>query len=416
MTEPEPVSPPPGLRPWDAFFFRDYRFMWGTGLFTVMSRWMRILVTAQWIFEDTGSAAQLGVIGGVQLVVQIPALLWGGALADRLDRKRLIVLAHATSFAVLLSLGLLDRAGALATWHVYLAIGVTAASQMVASPATAALTPSVVPERYLMLAITSDTATQNAGSIIGPLIFAGVASTFGLTEAFFVGAVLTLPAAVLPLFVRARSRAEGGGDGSTVRRVWEGFRYVVRHPILPGLFLLDTGITVVSFYREILPVLAKGLFRGGAGAVGVLGAANSAGAVVGSFVALFFAGYRRKGMLVLYATLAYALILFVFASVTTLWLGAVAIAALGGADAVTVAVRQTTVQLTTPDHMRGRAYSFLILVAQSANNVGTLWVGFWSAAIGAQGTMLLGAVLSLVATLLIGRLWRPIREYRHLGA
>lgn len=416
MSEPEPVTPSPGLRPWDAFRFRDYRFMWGTGLFTVMSRWMRILVTAQWIFEETGSAAQLGLIGGVQLVVQIPALLWGGALADHLDRKRLIFLAHATSFAVLLLLGLLDAVGALATWHVYIAIGMTAASQMVASPATAALTPSVVPERYLMLAITSDTATQNAGSIIGPLIFAGVASAFGLTEAFLVGAVLTLPAALLPLFVRARGRTEGGGDGSTVRRVWEGFRYVVRHPILPGLFLLDTGITVVSFYREILPVLAKGLFRGGAGAVGVLGAANSAGAVVGSFVALFFAGYRRKGMLVLYATLAYALILFVFASVTTLWLGAVAIAALGGADAVTVAVRQTTVQLTTPDHMRGRAYSFLILAAQSANNVGTLWVGFWSAAIGAQGTMFLGAILSLAATLLIWRAWRPIREYRHLGA
>lgn len=415
MTDPQPAPPPP-LRPWDAFLFRDYRLMWATGLFAVMSRWMRILVTAQWIFEETGSAAQLGLIGGVQLVVQIPALLWGGALADRLDRKRLIFLAHTSSFAVLLVLGVLNGAGMLLTWHVYLAIGITAASQMVASPATAALTPSVVPERYLMLAITSDTATQNAGSIVGPLIFAGVASAFGLTEAFFAGAALTLPAAALPLFVRARSRAEGAADGSTARRVWEGFRYVIRHPILPGLFLLDTGITVVSFYREILPVLASGLFRGGAGAVGVLGSANSAGAVGGSFAALFFAGYRRKGMLVLYATLAYALILFAFASVTTLWLGALTIAALGGADAVTVAVRQTTVQLTTPDHMRGRAYSFLILAAQTANNVGTLWVGFWSAAIGAQATMLLGAILSLIATLLIWRAWRPIREYRHQPA
>jgi predicted MFS family arabinose efflux permease len=248
---------------------------------------------------------------------------------------------------------------------------------------------------------------------VGPLLFAFVATTFGLTTAFFVAAVIALPAVLLPGIIRARGRAEGGSEGSTVARTWEGFRFVVRHPILPGLFLLDTGITVVSFYREILPALARGLFRGGAGATGVLGAANSAGGMIGAMVALFFAGYRSKGMLVLYATLAYALILFGFGTVTTLWLGAVMIAGLGGADSVTVAVRQTTVQLTTPDHMRGRAYAFLILAAQTANNIGTIWVGFWADAIGAQQTMLMGAAISVLVTLIIWRLWRPIREYRY---
>jgi predicted MFS family arabinose efflux permease len=244
-------------------------------------------------------------------------------------------------------------------------------------------------------------------------MFAGVAAAAGLTGAFFAAAAATLPAALLPLALRARGRVEQADDGSsTVRRVWEGFRYVASHPILPGLFLLDIGITVVSFYREILPVLARGLFRGGAGAVGLLGSANSAGAVCGSFMALFFAGFRAKGMLVLYASVAYALVLFAFGSVTTLWAGTLAIFLLGGADAVTVAVRATTVQLTTPDHMRGRAYAFMVLAAQSANNVGTLWVGFWSDWIGAAETMLLGAVLALLACIVIWRAWRPIREYR----
>jgi MFS family permease len=375
--------------------------------------WLRILVTAQWLFDETGSAAQLGLIGAVQLVVQIPALLWGGTLADRIDRKRLMAMANAITFAVMLALGLLDLAGLLRPSLVYLAIAVTATTQMISNPARAALTPAVVPERHLMLAITTDTATQNSAAIAGPLIFAVIAGAAGLTPVFFVAAALSLPPALLPLLIRARGRAEGGSGGSTAARAWEGFRFVVRHPILPGLFLLDTGVTVVSFYREILPVLARGLFRGGAGATGVLGAANSGGAVAGAFLALFFAAYRSKGMLVLYATLAYALILFGFSTANTLWLGAIMIAGLGGADAVTVAVRQTTLQLTTPDHMRGRAYAFLILAAQTANNIGTVWVGFWAAAIGAQQTMLMGAVISVLATLVIWRLWRPIREYRY---
>jgi MFS family permease len=93
-----PSEPDAGsLRPWAAFRFVDFRFLWAAGLFTVMSLWIRILVTAQWLFEETGSAAQLGLIGAVQLVVQIPALLWGGAIADKLDRKKVMFGAHATT-------------------------------------------------------------------------------------------------------------------------------------------------------------------------------------------------------------------------------------------------------------------------------------------------------------------------------
>ncbi len=374
---------------------------------------MRILVTAQWLFEVTGSPAQLGLIGAVQLIVQIPALLWGGALADYMNRKHLVAVAHAVTLVVLLVLGFLAAAGTLSVWQVYVAIGITAATQVISQPAAAALTPTVVPRRHLMLAITGETATMNAGSILAPLLFAGVAEAFGLTAAFFVAAGATAPAAALPLFIRARGQVAQAPEGSTVRRVWEGFLFVIRHPILPGLFLLDIGITVVSFYREILPVIAKGLFNGGAGAVGVLGSANSAGAVAGSFGALFFAGYRSKGMLVIYASLGYAVVLLLFSNVTALWAGAITIALIGLADAVTVAVRQTTVQLTTPDHMRGRASAFLVLAAVTANNIGTLWVGLWSDWIGERATMMLGAFLAFGATLLIWRLWRPLREYRY---
>ena len=401
------------MRPWAAFTFRDYRYLWAANLSTVVSRWMRILVTAQWLFEATGSPAQLGLIGGVQLVVQIPALLWGGALADYMNRKRLVAVAHAVTLAVLLALGFLSAGGLLSVWQVYVAIGITGATQVISQPAAAALTPAVVPRRHVMLAITSDTATMNAGSILAPLLFAGVAEGAGLTAAFFVAAGATVPAAALPLFIRARGQVEQLPEGSTVRRVWEGFLFVIRHPILPGLFLLDIGITVVSFYREILPVLAKGLFKGGAGAVGVLGSANSAGAVAGSFGALFFAGYRSKGMLVIYASLAYAVTLLVFSNVTALWAGGITIALLGAADAVTVAIRQTTVQLTTPDEMRGRASAFLVLAAVTANNIGTLWVGLWSALVGEVATMTMGAFIAFGATVLIWRVWRPLREYRY---
>jgi MFS family permease len=399
-------------RPWAAFRYRDFRLLWVTLLAGGVALWLRLLGTAQWLLEATGSPLVVGAIGAVQLAVQIPALLWGGTLADHIDRRRLVTLAGGVTGLALLTLGILDLAGALAPWMVFVAIAVTAGSQMLGNPSRAALAAASVPERQLVRAVSTDNATGNVAAIAGPLVFAAISTTAGLTATFLTGAALALLAAAVPLALRLRGTPETRSEGSTWRRTVEGLRYTARHPILPGLFLLDWGITVVSFYREILPVLALGMFAAGASATGVLGAANSTGAVAGALVAGLLAAWRAKGMLVLWASLAYALLLFGFAQATHLWAGAVLIALLGATDAVTVTVRHSTVMRTTPDAMRGRAYAVMILAAQTANNVGTIWVGFWAGAIGADDTILLGGVLSLLATLAIWRLWTPIRAYR----
>lgn len=415
----DPVDPPREValrtRPWGAFLYRDYRFLWAALVTSTTAVWLRILATAQWLLDETGSAALVGFIGVVQLVVQIPALLWGGALADRMDRKRLMTLANTTTCLTMLALGVLSGADLLTPILVYVGIALTAASQMLANPARSAMVPIVIPPQHLMLAASTDTASQSTAAIAGPLLFAAVVVTSGLTAAFFTASAISLISAVLPMLIRAHGVAAGHSEDaprSAIHQTWEGLRYVAKHPILPGLFLLDTGITMASFYREILPVLALGLFAGGASATGLLGAANSVGAIVGALLALFLVAYKAKGMLVLYASLAYGMILFGFGTVTTLWAGMLMIGLLGGADAVTVAVRQTTVMLTTPDHMLGRTFALLILAAQTANNIGTIWVGVWAGAIGAGNTMVLGGVISISATLLIWHFWGPIREFR----
>ena len=359
----------------------------------------------------------VGLIGVVQLVVQVPVTLWAGTLADRVNRKRLMSFAHAATSIALLTLGFLNWQGLLTPALIYTGIAITAATHMLASPARSALVPIIIPERALMLAASTDTASSNAAAIAGPLIFAFIAVTQDLTAVFFLAGSISLVSSVLPQLIRANGMATGhehkeGEKPSQIQQTKDGFSFVSKHPILPGLFLLDGGITTASFYREILPVLALGLFAGGASATGFLGAANSAGAIFGSFIALMLVGFRAKGMLVLYASFAYGFFLFGFGTATTLWFGVLMIALLGAADAVTVAVRQTTVMLTTPDHMRGRAFALMILAAQTANNVGTIWVGTWAGLIGASNTMVMGGVISIVATALIWWFWKPIREFR----
>jgi len=400
-----------------AFTFRDYRILWVMLIIGSIAFWMRILGTAQWLLEETGSAYMVGLIGVVQLIVQLPITLWAGTLADRVDRKRLMSLAHGATGVSLVTLGVLSSTNALTPVLVYVGIAITAGTHMLASPARGALLAAVVPEGKLMLASSTDTASANAAAIAGPLLFAGIVLTADLTTVFLTAGCLAMVNAILPMLLRvdghvAGKQGEAEDKPSQIQQTRAGLRYVGSHPILPGLFLLDVGITTASFYREVLPVIALGLFAGGASATGMLGAANSAGAILGSFIALALAGVRAKGMLVLYASFAYGVILFGFGLATTLLGGMLMIALLGAADAVTVAVRQTTVLLTTPDEMRGRAYALMILAAQTANNIGTIWVGFWAGAIGAGNTMVMGGIISITATAVIWYVWKPIGRYR----
>ncbi|MDB2707143.1 MFS transporter [Pseudomonadales bacterium] len=400
-----------------AFTFRDYRILWVMLIIGSIAFWMRILGTAQWLLEETGSAYMVGLIGVVQLIVQLPITLWAGTLADRVDRKRLMSLAHGATGVSLVTLGVLSSTNALTPVLVYVGIAITAGTHMLASPARGALLAAVVPEGKLMLASSTDTASANAAAIAGPLLFAGIVLTADLTTVFLTAGCLAMVNAILPMLLRvdghvAGKQGEAEDKPSQIQQTRAGLRYVGSHPILPGLFLLDVGITTASFYREVLPVIALGLFAGGASATGMLGAANSAGAILGSFIALTLAGVRAKGMLVLYASFAYGVILFGFGIATTLLGGMLMIALLGAADAVTVAVRQTTVLLTTPDEMRGRAYALMILAAQTANNIGTIWVGFWAGAIGAGNTMVMGGIISITATAVIWYVWKPIGRYR----
>ena len=413
----QPSTSSPSTRPWGALLYPDFRILWISLIIGSIAVWMRILGTAQWLLDETGSAYLVGLIGVVQLFVQVPVTLWAGTLADRVDRKRLMTLSHALTSVTMLSLALLNWHNMLTPFLVYIGIAITAGTHMLSGPARSALVPIIIPKDELMLATSTDTASGNAAAIAGPLIFALVAVNLDLTAVFLLAGSLALVSSLLPLLIKAHGIAKdsddtNGAKPSQIQQTKDGFRFVSKHPILPGLFLLDIGITTASFYREILPVLALGMFAGETNATGLLSSANSAGAIFGSFIALFLVGFRAKGMLVLYASFAYGFFLFGFGMATTLWFGILMIALLGAADAVTVAVRLTTVMLTTPDHMRGRSFALMILAAQTANNVGTIWVGIWAGLIGASNTMLMGGIISILATALIWWFWKPIRLFR----
>ena len=398
----------------NTFKYRDYRILWVVLMTGGVASWLRILGFSQWLLDETGSPFLVGLIGIVQLVVQLPSTLWAGTLADRNDRKVILAAAHGITFIVLALVAAINSSNLLTPGFIYLAIAIASGAQTLGGPSRAALIPGIFPEREIMAAASTDTASQNLAAIIGPLLFAFVAVNWGLTAVFFTCAILCLPGSFGPFLLAVSGETDEKSElrKSQISETLEGLSYVRKHPILPGLFLLDAAITTSSFYREILPVIALGLFAAGASGTGLLGSANSAGAIIGGIAVLALTRVQAKGLIVLWASLAYGLFLLAFGLTSSLITGMILIALLGAADSVTVAVRVTTVMLTTPDKMRGRAFSLMYVAAQTSNNIGTIWVGFWAGVIGASSTMVMGGIISIVMTLLVLLLWEPIRKYR----
>ncbi|MFC2038251.1 MFS transporter [Chloroflexota bacterium] len=412
MTDNNPPEYRSTTSPWAVFAHFDFFLVWSSGVATTLSMLVRTLVCTQWLYDTTGSAAQLGLLGVVQLV-QLPMALYGGSLADRMDRKTLMVLTQLVGTLLLVVLTILAAADALVPWHIFAATGISSMANTLGSSARPAMLPRVVPRSLLTHAVTMLNATGQLANVFGPILFWWLYAQLGVTLSFGVSAGICLVSTILPMLIRASGKPEAASRESIWKSLKEGVLFVMRHSLLPGIFLLDFGVTIVSFYRQLFPVFADHLYGLGAEGTGLLNTANAVGGIIGTF-AVFYAGkFRQKGVLVLAATLGYALFLITFGLNTNFALGLVIVGILGMTDSITVTMRQAIVQLTTPDQLLGRAASMRTFAAMSANNLGQVEVGMLSGIIGAGNTMLIGGILSVLFVAIIWRLMPGISKYRY---
>ena len=401
--------------PYDAFEYFDYRLLWLSGVAATLTMSLRMIITGVWLYEETGLGSTLAYLGLVELAVRIPSNLYGGVFADRLDRKKMIGITQFFSFFLIGIMAIFETIEILKIWHVYAITGILSATSIFGGPARSALTARVVPRKILGQAVAMNTITWQIGSILTPFIF--LVTSFGesLAVALWITTAIAIVSVIAPFFIRQGGMPENITKTSGVNKnLIEGFKYVIAHPILPGLYLLDIGVTVVSYYRELFPIFAKQLYSMNRGAVSLMTAFNSIGAILGSLLVIYTHKVKRKGVVVLYATLLYGFLLILFGWATTLWIGLFALVALGAADAVGMTMRQTIVQLTTPDHLRGRATAAHSLAAMSANGIGKWEVGYVSDVIGAGNTLIIGGFVSIIVVFIIWYGLAGIRKYSYV--
>jgi MFS family permease len=382
---------------------RDYRLIFITILCANTANHMRNVASLYQVYHLSGSSVQLGLAGFFQAFPFIIFGLFGGVLADTLNRKKLIVITHSLNVLPGLALGALTLTGDIQVWHINVLNIVASSLQVLGGPSRQAIIPGLVPQSYMLNAVTMATLMMQGTQLTAPVIAGFLIDFFGVQASYFADAALLVPSVISTLLIRASGRPHGKRRQISWRSLIEGFEFLWHTRIILSLFLLDFFAVLFGFFRPILPIFADVVFKVGARGLGMLYAAPAIGALVGSGMILAAGDIKRKGALSILATLAFALSLGFLGLSQRFWLGLIALGFLGISDAISVAMRRTVVQLLAPDNMRGRATSFLTVFAQTTNATGAVIAGAGAALLGAPNTALVGSVLCTLT--IIGTCW-----------
>jgi MFS family permease len=364
------------------------------------------------IYDLTGSAFDLGMIGFVQFLPTALLLFVAGHAADRYERKRVVQLCQLAEALTALFLAWGAWAGWLTVTQIFVASFVLGIAGAFESPATAALLPAIAPQGSLQRATAISSGAAQVATITGPAIggFAyavapsvpyGIMVAFSLLAAIFMGAIrLTQPVAVK--------------ETATPDDLYAGVRFVRNNPAILGTISLDLFAVLLGGATALLPIYARDILETGPLGLGILRAAPAVGALLMTAVLARYTIDRKVGMRMFQAVIVFGVATVVFALSHWMWLSVLALAILGAADTVSVVIRFSLVQLATPDEMRGRVGAVNFLFINASNQLGQFESGVTAALFGAMPAAVIGGVGTIAIALLWMKLFPALRKVERL--
>jgi MFS family permease len=368
----------------------DFRRLWmGNSLGFVGFQLTAVAVPVQ-VYELTGSSFWVGMLGLVGLVPLVLFGLWGGAVADAVDRR--VLLLGSSLLLWVCTAGLLAAALAgVASLPLLLGlVAVQAAGFAVASSTRGAIVPRVLPERLVPAANTLSFTASNVGLVLGPLLAGLILTRWSFAAAY----AADLAVFTVALYAAARLPAlppAGTATSPGLRSVAEGLAFIATRPVLLLSFAVDIAAMVLAMPRALFPETAATM--GGRGAAGWLYAAIAMGAVAAGLSSGWIGRVGRQGVALVAAVVAWGLAVAAAGLAPALWMTVALLAVAGAADLVSAVYRQTILQTYAPDEMRGRMQGVFIVVVAGGPRLGDLRAGATAAAFGATISWVGGGLL-----------------------
>jgi MFS family permease len=387
-----------------------FRRLYVGQLLAVLGREFTVVAVPYQVYLITESTLLVGALGVVQFIPLMISSVFGGAVVDAFDRRKLLVLAQL--FLAATAVGLAANAGMAepAVWPLFVLSGLNAAMSAVDSPARKAAIPAVLHRDLLPSGFALIQTMTELGHAIGPAVAgfliaqAGLTITYGLEAVTFVAAALTMYG-IGPLI------PEGGGRKMGMASVREGLRFLKGHRLIQSLFVIDLNAMVFGMPRALFPAMGTSVFGGDASTVGLLYAAPGVGSLIGALTSGWVGSVRRRGRVVVWAVLAWGLAITAFGLVSYLPLALVLLAAAGGADVVSAVFRNTIQQLSVPDALRGRLSGIQTAVTAGGPRLGDFESGLVASAVSIRFSVVSGGVASALGALVVARFFPELWSY-----
>jgi MFS family permease len=364
------------------------------------------------VYDLTGSAFILGMVGLVQFLPTALLVFVAGHAADRYERKRVVQVCQLAEALTALFLAVGAYAGWLTVAEIFVATAVLGTAGAFESPATSALLPLIAPQGSLQRATALSSGATQVATITGPAL-GGLAYAlspglpycimvlFWLTGMLFTGAIHL-------------SRSAELEDSATPGDIFAGVRFIRGNPAILGTISLDLFAVLFGGVTALLPIYARDILQAGPSGLGILRAAPAVGALLMTAVLARHTIRRRVGLRMFQAVIVFGVATVLFAVSHWMWLSLVALAILGGADTISVVIRFSLVQLSTPNDMRGRVGAVNFLFINASNQLGQFESGVTAALFGAMPAAVLGGVATVAIALVWMKLFPSLRQVEKL--
>jgi MFS family permease len=387
---------------------RDYRFLFIAQGVSFLGTMMTYVALPYQMFQLTHSSLSVGLLGVAELIPLLLTAFIGGALADSVDRRRMVIVTNLLLTGGSVALSLLARHGSPPTWTLYALAGFMSGMNGLQRPSIDALMPRLVPREELLAAAALGSFRGSFVMIVGPAIGGVLIASMGLAFTYAMDVVSYAIALGCIIMIR-KTAPPGGAERPTLESIREGFRYAMSRQELVGTYVVDFVAMIFGMPMALFPALSEKL--GGPGVLGVLYASPAVGAFIASVTSRWTRRVRRHGLAVTIAAAIWGVAIVIFGFCDTIIPASFFLALAGGADAVSGIFRSTMWNQTIPDHLRGRLAGIEMVSYLSGPMLGHLEAGAVAAAFGVRASVVSGGVLCVVGVIVCGLLLPKFVSY-----
>jgi MFS family permease len=385
------------LSPWSVLAQKNFGLFWWSLLISAIGDQISNVTVAWQVYTITNSPLQLGLTGLFRALPIFIFSLTGGVLADRMSRRKLLIVSQSIAMTLALLLGLLTTTGLVKVWHIYLAAFIAGAVSTFDQPARSALVPSLVRQEHLATAFALSVTLRQSATLVGPFLGGMIIASLGISSAHYINALSFLGVIVCLAFIKVQEIGAAYRKESPLQSLREGIKFLWHESGIMALLVLDTCVNLVGAYKSMMPVFARDLLDVGPQGLGMLLGSPALGALVGSGVVIMMGNPERKGRLIIGTTLAYCVCLVAFALSRSFVLSLVVVFFLGALDAVGETFRMTVSQLMTPDQLRGRVQGLVYLFVIGSPSLGQAQLGAMASLLSVSAALVIGGMIGIAA-------------------